>query len=938
MKSNLESFDFTQDRSRILRLCLSTLLKAGSGQVSSLVGRFTFLFILAFIFLLPFSTQATASETIRSIQIENELPKRRPDILDVIRIKEGDEFSQDRLANAIEDLRKWGVFKNVEVLVKHEGNNVTLIFQLEDAFIIKDIKLRGNYPLLEKRVHRAIFLTTGDIYNQEKLPEQIARLIEFYEKEGYKNTTVFIETQKNLEERTVTLKIKIQKGKEFGIGEITIQGNTLFMDSRLRNEIRHLLGGYKPARFKKDLEAIKQLYRKHGYPRAKVKATEIDFNEKTHKVDITLEIHEGKKVEIQFTGNDHQFADQLRKVVSVEETGDYDEFELEHSRQQLISHYRSLGYEETQVSFETKEVDKNHVLVLFHIIEGPKRVIKSIDFEGNKAFSDKKLKKLMLTKEHSIGERGAFIEELFKQDLETIESFYQKNGFIEAKVEDWKRSLIETQDKYRIEIDLKEGIQTLVDQLTFEGLKRFKPEELKKFLLVKEGAPYSMSRLEEDVRALLIYYSNHGYPYAEAKTDVEETAPHKVAIRYHLIEGPEVRIGKILLVGNFLTKKSAIYEALRFKEGGLFDPKKILQSQTNLRKLGILDALSIETLGLKGKEKIVHIVIRMEEKKNRIIDLGFSYDTDTSFKVKLTYSRLNLWGRAKHLDLKLTAGFELNRGELAYVDPRFFGSDWQFLIDPFIQFEKRTFFEDFQAGGSAALLRDLSRRLSLLIRYTFTRTDFVESKTDFSLFTPEDNITTGNADNTTGKLQFSLTYDKRDNFGDPRSGIYAIGLVNFVTLFQGGVSHFFKLGERFGYWWSPFHRFTVANALRIDSIISLPNAVIPIQELIFLGGDDTVRGFKEDALNPSGGKLGIVHNLELQMRLIKGFEAVGFLDTGSLTNSVGEISLGSIRNSVGFGIRYITPVGPIRLDYGIILDPQPGDNFGRLHFTFGYFF
>jgi len=126
--------------------------------------------------------------------------------------------------------------------------------------------------------------------------------------------------------------------------------------------------------------------------------------------------------------------------------------------------------------------------------------------------------------------------------------------------------------------------------------------------------------------------------------------------------------------------------------------------------------------------------------------------------------------------------------------------------------------------------------------------------------------------------------------------------------------------------------------LRMEGIIQISGINIPTQELLFYGGDDTIRGFREDALNPNGGKLGFIYNLEFQLRLFKGFEAVAFLDTASLTNSFSEISVATVRHSAGGGIRYVTPVGPIRLEYGIILDRQPGDNFGRLHFTFGYFF
>src|SRR5262249_16697179 len=161
------------------------------------------------------------------------IPERHPDILKVIRMKVGDEFDREKMENAIFDLRKWGVFKNVEVILKHESSGVDLIFQLKDAYLIKDVEIQGNYPILEKRIKGAVLLWGGDIFESEKIPEQINRLIEFYEKEGYKNTVVFIEQQKDEINRTVTLRIKIQKGRGFRINDVTIQGNTVFKDQRL---------------------------------------------------------------------------------------------------------------------------------------------------------------------------------------------------------------------------------------------------------------------------------------------------------------------------------------------------------------------------------------------------------------------------------------------------------------------------------------------------------------------------------------------------------------------------------------------------------------------------------------------------------------------------------------------------------------------------------
>src|SRR4030095_15962184 len=241
---------------------------------------------------------------------------------------EGDEFSREKMEDAIYDLRKWGVFKNVEVILKHEGGQVDLIFQLDDAYIIKDVEILGNYPILEKRIQRAIFLSRGDIFEEERVPEQITRLIEFYEKEGYQNTVVFIEQAKDERSRMVTLRIRIHKGRGFRIGEVTIEGNTVFKDQRLKNKISSFFD-FKLNRVKKDLKDMEGVYRDEGYLRARARLKGVVFNEKKRIVDLTIEIREGKKIDLIFEGNERIFSKKLKKIVSISDTGDTNEDESE---------------------------------------------------------------------------------------------------------------------------------------------------------------------------------------------------------------------------------------------------------------------------------------------------------------------------------------------------------------------------------------------------------------------------------------------------------------------------------------------------------------------------------------------------------------------------------------------------------------------------------
>jgi len=329
-------------------------------------------------------------------------------------------------------------------------------------------------------------------------------------------------------------------------------------------------------------------------------------------------------------------------------------------------------------------------------------------------------------------------------------------------------------------------------------------------------------------------------------------------------------------------------------------------------------------------------VVRVQEKKDKIIDFEVGYNTDLGFSGKVIFKKLNLWGMGKNANIKLQAGQQINRLEINYVDPRFYGTGLQFVAGVFGGYENRPFFESAFVGAFSSIFKSFGRNLRGWGRLDFGYVDNNDNDTVFEKLNP----TQDSNQRTRLVTTMGTTYDTRDNFGDPRRGAYLNGTVALTNEFFQQPGNYVTLRANMGYWYSPFRRITIANALRVAQILTFPSdTVVPSDARLYLGGDNSVRGFRQDALLPSGGLFSLVHNLELQIRVFGKFQVVGFIDTGVVTNSIKEVNSTTLRHSAGPGIRYATPVGPIRLDYGFVLDPEPGDATDqRLHFTFGYFF
>ena len=850
---------------------------------------------------------------------------------EVTHLEVGQPFNEEKLEYAKQNLRKWGIFKTVEAEIRTTPKGVMIQFKLEAGSTIRDVVIRGNYPFLETKIKRAVILHSGDLYYPEKVPEQIDRLLQFYEKQGYFNSTVFIEEEYFEKTGKVDIKIRIQKGITYRLSDIEIEGPKELNHKRFRN-ILFTYVRYKPEQLKKDLEKIKVKLAHDGYVRARVKLLDVQFNHETKKVAVKIGIYPGKKVYIAWKGNEKLKNFQLKKALTLDEDEDYDEYALTHTQSKLISLYKGFGFTQPTIEYRKENLSDNEVLVTFVIQEGPQEIIKQIDFTGNQAVSDKTLRKQMITQEEGILAKKYFIEPVFNQDLISVENFLKNNGYLEAKINEWRKEWNRYKDKVLLTVDLSEGTLNLVEKISFETESEAPSESVKKQLLTQSGQYFSYLKLESDVRSLLIDYSNRGYPYAQAKTELHAISPQKWEVVFKIEPGFKVNIGKILFVGNIKTRNSLIQKNLYLKEGEVFSAEKLEDSQNALRRLNIFNAVSIQTLGLTDQQAKVHLVVRMEEKKTQQIDFGLGYDTDTGFTSKLIYQKNNLFGIAKNLRFAAIGGEQLQKGELTYIDPRLFGTGLQFVSGIFAQREDRPSFEDTKFGGSLALLYDLTHSLTAFTQLRFENINFNESETDLAL------LGDSARDRNLLSLEIGSTFDRRDNFGDPHKGYYLSAITKLTNDFNQVGLGFVKLTTQAGVWYSPFSRLTIANALRLSYLHQFSSESIPANELLYLGGDDTLRGFGRDAVNPAGGKLSLVHNLELQFRLVNKFQLVGFLDSGTLTNNFDEISSQSFRHSAGIGFRYVTPIGPIRLDYGFILDKNPGESPRRLHFTFGYFF
>lgn len=875
---------------------------------------------------------AAAVPVIADIKIGGPVSVSEKTILAILPFKVGDPFDAKQIGEAEDILEKWGIFDLVFIDAAETPDGIHILIQLHQAEVISQINVSGNYPYIRKQVRKRIAIEVGDIYVPEKIGAQKEKIIDFYSRRGFYNTQVDTSVEPAAENNTLNVAYQIYKGNKLRYDRVEFEGQKAFMHGRFYRFIRPM-NIYSERRLKTALQELVQFLRGRGYLRAKARVIDRQIDWERNRVSVKIQITEGPKVDIFFPGKKPYRLKTLKETVTLYREGHFNVLELQESREALLKRLHSDGYLQAKVRYKLERADPDYIKAFFYIDAGAKSSIASIDFSGNESLSENRLKKQLRTQEKSLTQRGIYEPDKLGEDAKIITYYYQTKGFPDVEVKPAEVTLSPSGFTYDVLFPIEEGPLVTVRSVIFEGNHSFPKEKLEKNLKNREGEPLDTLQYLSDKENLELFYANNGYPYASVKQGIER---HEDAITftYTIEEGPPVTLGEILIVGDVLTSTRAVRQAMGIRTGDPYSRQKVIEAQLNLRRLGAFDAVSIMPIGLEEKKTTILLKVTVEEREPFVVDMDAQYSTDLQYSGTLKFTNYNSFGWGKRTGLLFMGGKQKNRAELSWFDPRFAANDIQMSLSSWMDYTRMPVETTLQAGGAVSFFRQF-HRFGFLTRYELTRS--------YPFSGPAANPL-ALRDNTFSKIGATGSYDVRNSFADPKRGFIVSGGGTVFNEILGLGNNFAKLRGAFNYLIPVLHRLTLSNTLRLDNILNIgTTTIVPQNEVLTLGGDDTVRGFKEDRIGPLdaqgrplGGRVRLIYNAELRFRLAGALQAAGFFDMGSLTNAFSQIDDGTLRRSAGGGLRYITPAGPIRVDYGVILDRKPGENFGRLHITFGY--
>jgi outer membrane protein insertion porin family len=875
----------------------------------------------------------------------------------LIFLAEGDRFSPVRLQESIEALKACNRFQEIHVDSREEQGGITLLFHLSVFRLIKEIKIDGQFPLFEREILNAMTMRIGKAFIEEELAQQQALIAEVFRKEGFFAPKVEVSAAQDPKDGYFVVHVDIEKGPYYTLDRLAISGNEAFSDRRLKLKMKIWRASFLPGsggRFmeenlKKDIKNLIAYYWKKQYPEAAIDYT-VERGAGTKMVSVLVTIQEGPRYDITFVGNQRFWNRTLKEDLVLFEKGIKNDLRLKKSMRNILERYGKAGYLETRIRIEdntTGNEDQTVRMLRLVIDEGSCSTVESIRFSGNTAFDDEKIKKQMLTRLPGFRKKGVFVPETLEDDLNVIKALYQKHGYMGVEV---AKELTWSEDRKHVAIDLtiNEGVQTIVSSVQVTGITLLSEEEVGEAILLKEGEPFRKYMIQSDENTLSALIAEKGYPYINVRGDFSLSEDHsKAQVAYTVGEGPYVEMGQVYYTGNLRTKEKVLQNELGMQAGSPFSLAKMLQGQRNIRNLQLFNAVEFKAVGLKERQEDINLFIEVEEKKPYFFEVGGGYDSERGLFGHTGTGDHNLFGSNKDGWIGGEVSQIGYRGELGIREPRLFGSRISGTLGASAE-QREEFNQDFgtrTCGSSVLFERKWFQHITTGLGLRFERREqfrrdsggleteeFVD---DNEVFDPRSILVTTP----------SVNYDTRDSFVRPQKGTLCQLSVDLSKGLSNDLDDFVKYRLDLRYYWTPFHRLTFAwlgRAGYLDPYGATDR--VPDDQLFFLGGSSSVRGFDENLLrydrdgNAVGGESAVAGSIEARIDLGHNFELATFYDVGAVRDTYDDTISDEFRSSVGAGLRYVTPIGPIGLLYGMKLDPKPGESAGRLHFSIGYTF
>ena len=721
------------------------------------------------------------------------------------------------------------------------------------------------------------------------------------------------------------------------IQEIHLTGNKRIETDAIMRYIRTKPGDvYVPRSLSDDLKSVYSM----GY----FEDIRIEYEDGASGKIIIFKVQEKPTIRrIKFKGNDVYEDEEIMESMNIKSGSILNIFKIQNNIIRIENLYKEKNYHNVKVTYAVKELDNNQGDLQFIIEEGDKVRIKQIEFEGNAVYTDKELKRVIRTDEKGfwsfITSSGELNRDDLRQDVAMLTSFYHNNGYIQAKVGEPQVEFQE--DMIYIKFKITEGPRFKVGYVGITGDLVIAEDQLRDRLSITQETFYNRETVRNDVLSITDVYSDQGYAHADIFPRVEKDFDNlKVDIEFIIKKGRQVYFEAIVIGGNSKTRDKVIRRELQVVEQELFSGRRLKRSMRNLYRLDYFEDVKVDTVEGSADDKMV-LKIDVVEKATGSFSLGGGYSSVEHAYGTASINQRNLFGRGQNLQLKAQVSGVSQTYMLSFTEPYFLDKRLSAGFDIYNQTRDYTTYDRDSVGGKLRLSFPTWDYTRLYWNYSYDVSD-VYNIDD----TAANSIKEMEGNNVTSSTKVTMKRDSRDKIFNTSEGSLNSAAVEYAGV--GGDIGFTKYTGESG-WYFPLFLGTVGVLHgKLGYVEEHPDGFLPDYEKFYLGGMNSVRGFDwQDihAVDENGDEVGgvsmVQFNVEYHIPLIPDAGVVGivFVDVGQVYGEDEPVDLGEARETCGGGFRWYSPMGPIRLEYGYILDPQPGDDTrGKWEFSMGTVF
>jgi outer membrane protein insertion porin family len=725
----------------------------------------------------------------------------------------------------------------------------------------------------------------------------------------------------------------------------------------------------------------------------------VDLDRTDAGVTLRFVVRERANVaDVEFVGNDELESDDLKEAVETKANSILSQPAVGRSVQKIRDMYAEKGYFLAEVDSEVIAQRNNEVRVRFTVRENKQVSVKRVSFIGNEHLSESELRQAMIIGNggfFAFGSGGPFRQDAFERDIAILSSLYYDRGFLQVSVATPRVSLTPDHSGIELALAIDEGPRFKIRQLRVfergENGAEVDPIEgrrnLRMMVHAEPGDYFNRAALLEDLQKIRLLYRNAGYATVEASPETRvDPDTHEVDVIVPVVRGPLVHFERIEFRGNSKTRDKVMRRELEITEGDKFSETGLESAKRRVTALGYFERVDISTEQGSAPDRM-NVYIEVAERPTGTFQVGAGFSSLERFIATAQVQQANLFGNGQSLSLQAQWSGIRQLVNLRFFEPYFLDSLFNSSIELYRQQRRYTDFVQDSTGGALTFGYPLvAPRLYASLTYTGettnistdTTSSFFASSTGLSVFRrlPLANLFN---DGVTSSFRPALTFDSRDNRLFPSSGVYMRASTELASTTFGSQNQFLRhhLTGRFYYPIIPGLVFKLN--MEADHVTSPTSEGVPIFARSFLGGIFDVRGFRYRSLGPRipltnstdpnssplpsganiGGNLSYFQNVELEATLIEavGIKGVLFTDAGNAWNLEknycdatlaihpenspcfnGWDSLARLRTSWGFGLRWFSPLGPLRFEWGFPFKPLPGEEASVFEFTIGNFF